>query len=328
MRRVLFAIAVLVVSAGGCAPEDGAEFQLRLGHDQPMGHPYHLAMERLAERMDEATDGAVAISIFPASQLGDSAEQIEGLYLGSLDLALAAFSHASQFCPELGLFGAPFLFEDEAHFAAVFDGEVGAYLDGACSERYSIRLLSTLSSGYRVLFNGERPVESVEDLDGLRIRVMAGEADALTWQAFGAQPYPMPYSEVYSALQSGVIDGAENEPISALSNRFYETAPHLALTNHLVLPMGLFISEGSLEALPEAYRDALWEAAREVAVWERGYVAQRNAEALEEMRDRFGVQVTEPDVGELRERSLHVQDQVAERLGFPDLLDDVRAAAR
>lgn len=315
--------AVLMLASCG---RPGAEYELRLGHDQPERHPYHQAMERLARGVSEATAGAVQIRIFPAAQLGDSPEQIEGLRLGTLDLALAAFSHASQFCPELGLFGAPFLFEDEAHFAAVFDGPVGERLADACRERYGIHLLSTLTSGYRILFNGRRPVERGAGLEGLKIRVMGGEADALTWEAFGAIPAPMPYSEVYAALQAGVIDGAENEPISILSNRFYEAAPYFARTNHLVLPMGLFASAGVWSELPEDHREALLAEAREVAIWEREFVAERNAAALEEMRNSHGVQVSDLDPGELRPVGASIQDRVAADLGVEDLLAEVRAA--
>ena len=316
--------ACLLLACGG----DGGRFELRLGHDQTEGHPYHLAAERFAEGVREATGGGVEIRVFPAAQLGDSPEQIEGLRLGTLDLALAAFSHASQFCTEFGLFGAPGLFRDEAHFEAVFDGEVGGLLDEACRAHYSIRLLATFTSGYRLFFNGRRPVETAADLQGLKVRVMGGEADALTWEAFGAIPVPMPYSEVYSALQAGVIDGAENEPVSVLANKFYEAAPYFARTDHLVLPMGLFISERTLQGLPEAYQAVLWEEARKAAAWERRFVTEENARALAEMEDRFGVQVSGFEPAELTARSLIVQDLVAEELGFQELLEKVRSAGR
>ncbi len=320
-------VGVAATLAHGCAGEAGVH-ELRLGHDQTVDHPYHLAAERFAERIGEATDGAVRISVFPAAQLGDSPEQIEGLRLGTLDFALAAFSHVSQFCPEFGLFGAPFLFEDDAHFAAVFDGEVGRVLDAACRERYGVRLLGTLTSGYRVLFNGKGPVTSASDLEGLKIRVMGGEADALTWQAFGALPVPMPYSEVYSALQAGVIDGAENEPVSILANRFYEAAPYFAPTNHLVLPMGLFVGQRTLDRIPREHLPVLQREARAVAAWQRELMRDENARALAEMRERFGVELSSIAPGSLREGGAAIQDRVAENLGVTGLLERVRAAAR
>jgi TRAP-type transport system periplasmic protein len=327
MKRSRLTVASMLVALGTAAcAVDGGGTTLRLGHDQVDGHPYDIAADTFAARVARATNGAVTIRVFPAAQLGDSPEQIEGLHLGTLDMALAAFSHASQFCAELGLFGAPFLFEDEAHFAAVFDGDIGDTLERACDERYSVHLLSTLTSGYRVLFNGRRPVESAADLRDLKIRVMGGEADALTWQAFGAIPVPMPYSEVYSALQAGVIDGAENEAASILSNRFYEAARYVARTNHLVLPMGLFISDATLERLSEQQRAAVRAQARETAVWQRQLMAQRNAEAIAEMRARHGVQVSGLEPAGLREQSLRVQDEVATKLGLEALLARVRAA--
>jgi tripartite ATP-independent transporter DctP family solute receptor len=311
-----------VASCGGST----SGVTLRLGHDQAAGHPYDLAAARFARGVERATGGAVKITVFPSAQLGDSPEQFEGLHLGTLDLALAAFSHASQFCTELGLFGVPFLFESERHFAVVFDGPIGDELDRACGQRYGVRLLATLTSGDRVFFNDRRPVAGAADLAGLKVRVMGGEADAMTWQAFGAIPVPMPYSEVYSALQAGVIDGAENEPVSILSNRFYETAKHIASTRHLVLPMGLFVSERTLSGLPDAHRAVLREQARDAAQWERALMAQRNAEALAEMRDRHGVRVTEVDLTELRARGRPIQDRVAERLKLQDLLSRIRTA--
>lgn len=321
MKRLLLLGALAAAACSG----GSAAYELKLGHDQTNGHPYDLAADSFAARVARATNGAVTIKVFPAAQLGDSPEQIEGLRLGTLDLALAAFSHASQFCPEFGLFGAPFLFESDAHFAAVVDGEVGDQLEQACAQRYDIRLLSTLTSGYRVLFNGKRPVQRVADLNGLKVRVMAGEADALTWKAFGAIPVPMPYSEVYSALQAGVIDGAENEPASVLANKFYEAARYFALTNHLVLPMGLFISEQTLARLPEAYHSLLRAEARAVAQWQRSFMAERNAGALAEMQ-KLGAQVSAVDVEALRASATPIQDQIAAKLGIQPLLEKVRAA--
>jgi tripartite ATP-independent transporter DctP family solute receptor len=313
--------------AAACA-RGGDTYELRLGHDQPDGHPYDIAVDTFAARVRAATSGVVDIRVFPAAQLGDSPEQFEGMQMGTLDMALAAFSHASQFCPEFGLFSAPFLFESEAHFDAVFDGDVGTTLEESCSERYAVRLLSTFTSGYRVLFNGKRPIDSAADLRGMKIRVMGGEADALTWQTFGAIPVPMPYSEVYSALQAGVIDGAENEAASILANKFYETAEYVAETNHLVLPMGLFIGNGAWDRLPEEYRTALREQARGSAIWQRELMTQRNEAALTEMRERFGAHLSALRSEELRAPSIAIQDRVAQKLGVTDLLQRVRAAAR
>ncbi len=317
----------VAVAAFAFASAANAE-TLKLGTDQPDGHPYDLGAEMFADLVSTKTNGEVTVKIYPGAQLGDTGEQIEGLKLGTLDMSLAAFSHASQFCPELGLFGAPFLFEDEDHFAAVFDGGVGDTVEAACVDRYGIRLLNTFTSGYRLLFNGKRSVASIEDLEGLKIRVMGGEADAMTWQVFGAIPAPMPYSEVYSALQAGVIDGAENEPASILANRFYEAAPYFANTKHLVLPMGMFISDTVFDRLTESQQQAVVEAANEAATWQRSFMAERNADALKEMVASYGVTVTDIDPAALGSKGAAIQDQVAERLGLQDLLAEVRAAAK
>lgn len=322
VRNITLALGLSALAATGTA----AQQTLKLGHSQPAGHPYDLGFKRFADAVAEQTDGRIKIEVYPSAQLGEAVERVEGLRIGALDLTEGAFSHASQFCPELGLFGAPFLFSSEEQFAAVMDGEVGEQIDQTCNDRFGIRLLSTFTSGNRLLFNGKRPIETVADLEGLKVRVMGGEADAMTWQVFGAIPAPMPYSEVYSALQAGVIDGAENEPASILANRFYEAAPYFAITDHLVLPIGLWMSDSVYSNLSAEDQDILRTAAREAAVWERDYITTRNAEAIEEMKEKYGVKVSSLDAGELRVKGADIQDQVAERLGVQDMLEKVRNA--
>ncbi len=326
----LVAFVLIPVFSGGSKESSASAKQvvLRLGHDQSDGHPYDLGVKQFAEGVAKGSNGAIQIKIYPAAQLGNSPEQIEGLRLGTLDIALSAFSHVTGFVKELDLFGAPFLFETEAHFGNVFDGEVGTILDKACKEKYDIRLLSTFTSGYRLLFNRKRPINTIEDLKGLKIRVMGGEANSLTWSVFGAIPAPMPYSEVYSALQAGVIDGAENEPVSVMLNKFYEAAPYLALTDHLVLPMGLFMSDKVLQRLPKEYQDLIFSEARKAAVWERTYITKKNASAIEEMQQKYKVIVTKPDKQVLLEKGRTIQDTMAKKLGLEALLAKVRATPK
>ena len=321
-------VALIVIAAfrfmGGNAKSE--VYLLKLGHDQTSGHPYDLGAKKLAEALETATNGKLKIKIFPNSQLGDTPEQIEQLRMGSLDLSIAAFSHASQFVPEFRLFGAPFLFESSEHFANVFDGEVGKILDEISLKRYGIRLLNTFTSGNRILFNRKHPVSNPDDLSDLKIRVMLGEADSKTWKAFGAIPAPMPYSELYSALQAGVIDGAENEAVSILRNRFYETCSYFSLTDHLVLPMGVFISDKTLQTLPEEYRRLIYEEAKKAARWEREYIAQRNADTLEEMVSKYGVTANPVDKALFMERGKPVQDELAQEFEVTDLLEKIRSA--
>ena len=309
-----------------CTPPR-AEFELTLGHDQADGHPYDLGVKRFAERVKQATGGAVNIKVFPSGQLGDSPEQFEGLRLGTQDLALAAFSHASQFCTAFGLFGAPFLFEDEAHFAAAFDGEVGGILDSSCREtgqsQPGLDVYFWVPSAPQLQTAGQkrgRPGGSEVPRHGRR-GGCPDVADLRRNSFADAGP------QVYSALQAGGIDGAENEPVSILSNRFDEAAPHFALTNHLVLPMGLFMSERTLKRLPEPYRRRVWQEARDAAIWQRDFIISRNAQALAEMQQKFGVRVSDLDSRELRGSGAAIQDYMAQKLGLQELLAKVRAAA-
>lgn len=320
---LIFAMALCLLSG---VSADAKEYVLKLGHDQTVNHPYDLGCKKFAENVEARTDGAVKIKIYPSAQLGDSAEQVEGLHMGTLDLSLAAFSHASAFIRELTMFGAPFLFVNDQHFANVFDGDVGKILDQACQKRYKVRLLSTFTSGYRYLFNRKRHVFHEKDLVGLKVRVMGGEADALTWKVFGAIPAPMPYSEVYSALQAGVIDGAENEPVSVLANKFYETCPHFAQTKHLVLPMGLFMSTKTLEKLPEKLQQIFFEEGQKAAIWERAFITKKNKGALDHMISKYDVMVTLVDEAAFIEKGKPIQEIVAKKFALESLLEGIRAA--
>ena len=331
INKFLFAAGLfaIVCLAFGCSKKSGTKtYVLRLGHDQTTGHPYDVGVKEFANAVEKKTNGAVTIKIYPSAQLGDSAEQIEGLRIGSLDMALAAFSHVSQFVPELGIFSAPYLFDNEEQFAKVFDGKVGSILDKACQDRYGIRLLSTFTSGYRVFFNCKRPISDIKDFDGLKVRVMAGRADALTWKTFGAIPTPMPYSECYSALEAGVIDGGENEPVSIMANKFYEPCKYFAMTDHLVLPMGLFISSKMLEKLPVKYKDIIIEEARKAAIREREDIKLKNKEAIDKMVSNFAVQITNPDKNILKQKGEPIQDITAEQLGLKELLTEIRNAKK
>ena len=168
----------------------------------------------------------------------------------------------------------------------------------------------------------------MKDLDGLKVRVMAGRADALTWKTFGAIPTPMPYSECYSALEAGVIDGGENEPVSILANKFYEPCKYFALTDHLVLPMGLFISSKVLEKLPADYRDIIIEEAKKAAIRERENIKLKNKDAIDKMVSNFAVQTTNLDKNILKQKGEPIQDITAEQLGFKELLAEIRNAKK
>lgn len=324
---VFLLLAAILVA--GCAPSprtDPGVFELRLAHNQPAGHPYDQGARRFAAGVREATNGKVIVKIYPSSQLGDTPEQLEGLLLGTLDFSVAATAYASEFVPEFGLFSAPFLFEDVDHFGAVFDGPAGSMLDSLAFARYRIRFIGTLSSGDRIFFNSKRVVDDLSDLSGLKVRVMSGRADALTWSAFGAIPTPMSYSELYSALQAGVIDGAENDPASILANRFYEATPYLSVTNHLVLPMGIFASDHTRRRVPPEIWDVVLQQAREAGAWQRNFMDETNRTALTAMQDDYGVTVSYPDRSPFVEKVESIQEQIAGELQATALLRHIRQA--
>ena len=168
----------------------------------------------------------------PNSILGDEDDLVEGMLLGTIDMAVAATAKLSSFVPEADLFSLPFLFRDYDHWAKVLDGPQGARMKEIIESKSDLILLGYWGCGTRMLFNSQKPVVTPDDLRGLKIRTMPGPVDIQTWEDLGAIPTPVAWPELYSALKQGVVDGAENDPANIIQQKFYEPCPYISLTDH------------------------------------------------------------------------------------------------
>lgn len=282
--------AVAIIGTVALAPVTAsADTLIRLGHTLTTNEARHIAAERFGEMVEERTEGAVRVEVYPSSQLGDVVEMLEGLNLGSVEMTIAGSTHLANLVPQFGVFDLPYLAPDAESFEELIDGEIGQGLLDRLTE-VGIRGLTFSNVSFRHIYT-RTPVESMEDLAGMVIRVPGNPVYSDTMQAFGARPTPMALGEVFSAIQQGAIAGAENSAALFLNSGHYEVAPNLALTFHAALPTAILISESFWQTLDEETQSIVQQAAREAGLFERELAAEVDEQAIAELPN-LGVNVS------------------------------------
>jgi tripartite ATP-independent transporter DctP family solute receptor len=266
---------------------------VKLAHALDVSHPVHIAMMHMAERVAAKSGGTLRVDVYPNQQLCTERECMELLQIGSLGMTKVSASVMENFAPAFRVLNLPYLFRDEAHRFRVLESEIGERLlrDGA-----SRRLLGLTfyDAGSRSFYTKGQPIESPGDLAGLKIRVQESATAMHMVSALGGSPTPIAWGELYTALQQGVVDGAENNPPSFFTSRHYEVAKYFSLDEHTAVPDVLVISTVIWEHLTAEQRQWLREAAQESAVLQRELWRDATAEALAAL-ELAGVTVLRPD---------------------------------
>lgn len=299
--------------AAGDGAGDGEAIVLRASSSTAPDHPYNLGLEKFAEMVSEKTGGAVKIDIFPNAALGDERANIEDLQMGTLDIAVSSTGPLGNFVQDFLILDLPFLFKDYNHAHAVLDGEIGQALSAKLDD-IGVVGGAFWENGFREMTNSKRPINSVADCAGLKLRCMENQVHMDAFTALGMDPTPMAWSEVFTALQQGVIDGQENPIAVIYSNKVYEAQEHLAITNHVYSPAMILFSKTVFEGLDPAYQTALLEAAQEAAAFERSACEDSEADQIAEM-EAAGMQVTRPDTAEFQAAMAPVYEKYAEQFG-------------
>lgn len=287
-------LAVLVLASvllDGCARPDGR--LLRLGHSLDTGHPVHLALTAMADDLERRSAGRLRMAIYPGEQLGSERESMELLQLGSLDLTKTSASVAEAFVPAWGVFGLPYLFPDRTTRFAVLDGAVGQELLAA-GRPARLLGLAWLDAGSRSFYTRERPIHTPDDLAGLKIRVQESPSAMRLVRTLGGAPTPIAWGELYTALDQGVVDGAENNPPSFHLSRHYEVARYLSLDQHTAVPDVLLISTVTWDALDAQEQVWLQAAAETGATTQKRLWHDAEQRALEAV-EAAGVTIVRPD---------------------------------
>lgn len=299
---------------------------LRLGHDQPEAHGYQEVGVYLDKRLKEELGDDWAVTIFPGAQLGNEMAMLDSVIAGNLDMSIAASANASTFIPELGLFSVSYVFDDVDHFRRVLnDAEFNAMIDEIiASKELGIKRLATFTAGVRNVYNREKPISSLDDLDSMKMRVMASPVESKVWGELGTLPVAIPFGDVYTGMQTGLVQAAENAAAVYASNKHYEVAPYYSLTGHQWLMANLYISQEIFDGLTPEAQAALVEVGAELTDHIIDYVVASDAEFVEKMQAEYGVQVNEVDTGPFVERLSATQDEVAAELGVENVLARIR----
>lgn len=266
---------------------------LRLAHGLDTNHPVHQAMVRLGERLEETSEGQLKVIIYPSGQLGAERECLELLQIGSLDITKVSAAVLENFVPEYKVLSVPYIFRDKAHSYKVYDSEVGKrFLTKG--ENYRLRGLCFYDAGSRSFYTKERSIVTPSDLEGMKIRVQKSNMAVAMVQQLGGSPTPISWGELYTALQQGVVDGAENNLPSFHTSKHYEVCKYYSFDEHTAVPDVLLIGTVSWNSLNEQEREWLQEAANASAIYQREVWAQAENKALNVIKEA-GVEVNYPD---------------------------------
>lgn len=271
----------------------GARTVLKLGHALDQSHPVHAGMEFMARRLAEISDGAMEIQIFPNGQLGSEPETVEQLQRGALAMVKTSAAAMEGFVPEMAVFGLPYLFRDNDHYWNVLNGPIGQELLAAGAS-VGIHGLCYYDSGSRSFYTIDGPILTPDDVRGEKIRTLQSRMAMDLISTLQGAPTPIPWGELYTALQQRMVDGAENNPPSFLSSRHYEVAKHYSLDEHTRIPDIVIFSQTIWDSLSPQQQAWVEQAAAESVAFQRILWAEKTAEALTEV-EAAGVTIYRPD---------------------------------
>jgi TRAP-type transport system periplasmic protein len=320
MAKVLAALLVLLVPFFVSAPTHAAT-ELKLAHGAATDDPYHTGATKFADLVAQYTNNAYKIIIFPNAQFGGEREMIEGTKLGTLELIVTASAPIAGFAPKFMLFDLPFLFRDNAHAHRVLDGPIGQQV-AATLEPHGIKLLSWMESGFRNMITTKKRLARPEDMQGMRFRVMENPVYVSMFKNLGSSAVPIPSPEVYTSLQTGVVDGYEHPVGAYMAIKAYEVAKLVAMTGHAYTPAPLLMNLKVYNQLSKEHQQAFLRAAQEAAIVERAYIAKTLEEFKTKLRTTAGVQFYEIDKRPFQEKMAPVYKEFEAKVGR-DLIDAI-----
>lgn len=301
-------------------------FDLRLATVVSPPHPWLDMAEYFAEEVEERTDGNVKVNIHHSSSLGDDETTIDEMRVGTVDFVIGGTQNAASFIPRLQVFGLAYLFEDMDHFEKVInhDSDVFAYFENEFAEKnIDVKLLALSGGGTRYLSNNKQEIASPDDLKGLKLRLPGSPIESDIWSELGALPTSLSWNEVYSGIQTGVVEGFESTLSGYTGSKLYEVAPYVSLTEHLYMATHFSVSELTFNKLPSEYQEIIKEVAVEAGELGTEKGKQFDEEILEELPEH-NVTITEVDRDKFIEILKPLHDDLAEGLEATELLDLIR----
>ncbi len=291
MGKILFAL-ILTITLASCA-ERNKFGTIKLAHSLDPSHPVHKAMVAMADTLKSISGGEMTMEIYPSGQLGGEQQCVELLQIGSLAITKVSAAVLESFTPNYQVLGLPYLLRSREHCYRVLDGPIGKEFLNS-TEAFNIKGLCFYDAGARSYYSLKKEIRHPDDLAGMKIRVMKSQTSVSMVKSMGGSPTPISWGELYTALQSGVVDGAENNPPSLLTSRHYEVCKYYSLNEHTRIPDVLIVSTVVWKKLSSRQKDWLQRAANASVPVERKLWQQAEEDALRIIQEA-GVKVTYPD---------------------------------
>lgn len=305
MRKFLSLILTCSLITAGTAAlgtsyaeaSDTESIVIKMGMVDPDGSNFHKGGLAIAEEVKKATNGRITVQVFAGGQLGNERDMYEGAQMGTIDMFAASNAVLTSFIPEMAVLDMPFLFNtaDEAH--RVIDGKVGEMI-AVKTLAQNVHTLGWMDVGFRNVFS-TRPVKSIADFKNLKIRTMENKLHIAAFNALGAIATPMASGDVFTALQQGTIDAAENAVANLIANRYYEITKNVTYTNHVFGFMGVFMSDRAWKRIPDDLKDTFVKAVVTGAHKQRQFLVEANESAVKELT-KLGINFYEIPIEELR----------------------------
>jgi tripartite ATP-independent transporter DctP family solute receptor len=303
-RRRRIRLAVCLVTLAGVLIATGvaqAQTRLALGHSTAVTDPCHQSALIFAKEFEKRTSGRYVVEVYPNDQLGKYDEQTQALRAGTQDIQLMDPNALDRYDTLAGLHVYPFLFRDADHFFKVYRGTVGAEMFEQIRAKTGVRLIGTLFRGYRETTTVKRPIQRLDDVKGMKIRVPPAKIFVETWKTLGANPTPMVWGEVYLGLKQGLIDAQENPFAIIFHSKIYEVTKYLVLTHHAAGFFSFMVNDRKFQAMPADVQEAFRAAVVPAEAHYNEFVAKEQTQLLEELRKK-GMEVLTPDLAPFRER--------------------------
>jgi tripartite ATP-independent transporter DctP family solute receptor len=294
LRLTTAAFASGALGTSGFPALAQAKMVLKATDVHPLGYPTVEAVVRMGKKLEEATQGRLSIQMYPSMQLGGEKEMIEQAQVGALAIARISVGPMGPIVPELNVFNLPFMFRDSAHMEKVIDGDIGRELLKKLSEHPTAGLvgLCWMNAGSRNVYNSKRPIKQVEDLKGLKIRMMGNPVFVDTMNALGGNGVAMGFDQLINAMQTGVVDGAENNEPSYATGQHYRYAKYYSNTGHLIIPEILVFSKRTFQSLPKDDQALILKLAGEAQQEQRTLWYEMEKKSIEDMK-KAGVEIVD-----------------------------------
>ena len=294
-----------------------------LAHTLPVSHPVHQGIEVFAQAVLEESNGKLAVKIFPDGQLGTEREVLELLQIGSIAMTKVSAAAMANFAPEYKVMGVPYLFRDKAHLFNVLEGQTGKDILEAGSE-YLLRGLCFYDAGSRSFYTKSQPIQTPDDLKGLKIRVMNHQMSVDMVNEMGGSATPMAYGELYTALQQGVVDGAENNPPSVVTSGHYEICKYYTLDEHSSIPDVLVIGTRYWNKLSEEEQGWMRNAAKTSVKAQKEFWRKNVEECLTKLK-AADVQIIYPEKLLFAQKSKTVLDEFSKDPKMKKIIEEIQA---